>query len=434
MTRKGFRVRTALVTVALCVVVAEVFLAAAYWRKTGEIIWLRPIKQESGNVAVTAPTLGMLDPYLGYTNRTGTPYAKWNGWREAGYQSPPDWVSWRVNNYGFFQDKDYPVQTTPRRDFVVGIFGSSTAEGLALHGRETIVKYLQSNPALRERNIIILNFGIGGYKQPQQLLTLSYFVALGQHFDLIINMDGSTNAYIGWDNVARYQVDPSMPAARFVYGLENWLAGAGANGATDSTRARIAALNALLDRTRSAALFYLLTTIRDQLERKRVEVVTDEEKILPGRQYIIRMQQAKQPEFSQNVDRIADVWARSSLEMAGIADRIGATYVHLLEPNQWLEQKPLSSEEKKLLAKASEPMAEIVPPMYRAMHRVSEELRKQVNFLDGTEAFEGHQETIYVDGCCHFGLTGYRLLVDNVLGPWLQTFIPTGADKDKKTQ
>src|SRR5262245_19776186 len=176
-TSKSLRVRTVLVTIALCVVIAEVFLAAAHWMKTGEIIWLRSIKQQSENASATAPTMGMLDPYLGYTNRTGTPYAKWNGWREAGYDSPPDWMFWRVNNYGFLQDRDYPVKTAPGRDFVVGVFGSSVAEGLVLHGRSAIVKYLQSNPALRGRNIIILNFGVGGYKQPQLLLTLGYFVA-----------------------------------------------------------------------------------------------------------------------------------------------------------------------------------------------------------------------------------------------------------------
>lgn len=58
------------------------------------------------------------------------------------------------------------------------------------------------------------------------------------------------------------------------------------------------------------------------------------------------MNEAQQREFSQNINHIAEVWARSSVEMAAIADRIGATYLHILEPNQWVGRKPLSADER----------------------------------------------------------------------------------------
>jgi len=37
-------------------------------------------------------------------------------------------------------------------------------------------------------NLVILGFP--GYKQPQQLLALAYFLSLGAEYDLIINLDG----------------------------------------------------------------------------------------------------------------------------------------------------------------------------------------------------------------------------------------------------
>ena len=36
----------------------------------------------------------------------------------------------------------------------------------------------------------ILTDSLGGYKQPQQLLTLAYYISLGAEFDTVINIDG----------------------------------------------------------------------------------------------------------------------------------------------------------------------------------------------------------------------------------------------------
>ncbi len=40
------------------------------------------------------------------------------------------------------------------------------------------------------REIRLVNLGMGGYKQPQQLMTLVYLTSLGAEFDLVINIDG----------------------------------------------------------------------------------------------------------------------------------------------------------------------------------------------------------------------------------------------------
>jgi hypothetical protein len=42
----------------------------------------------------------------------------------------------------------------------------------------------------RGKEIVILSLATGGYKQPQQLMALTYLLALGAHFDLVINVDG----------------------------------------------------------------------------------------------------------------------------------------------------------------------------------------------------------------------------------------------------
>jgi hypothetical protein len=45
-------------------------------------------------------------------------------------------------------------------------------------------------PALADKEIVLLNFGSGGFRQPQQLLILTYFFLIGQRLDLVINLDG----------------------------------------------------------------------------------------------------------------------------------------------------------------------------------------------------------------------------------------------------
>jgi hypothetical protein len=72
------------------------------------------------------------------------------------------------------------------------------------------------------------------------------------------------------------------------------------------------------------------------------------------------------------------------------------------------------------MAAATEPMMQIVPPMYAALFAASKQLAGHVDLLDATGVFEGHDETPYIDHCCHFNRRGYDLLLDNVLGPELR--------------
>ena len=100
-----------------------------------------------------------------------------------------------VNNHAFVQSAayvkanplccDFPAKRTDKHDFIIGIFGGSVAAGFAVATQEA-----RDFQPIDGRNVRVLNFASGGYKQPQQLLVLSYFLSLGQTFDAIINIDG----------------------------------------------------------------------------------------------------------------------------------------------------------------------------------------------------------------------------------------------------
>jgi hypothetical protein len=424
------RLPTIVITILLCLLATELFFGAYHWFKKGEIIWSRSIDSGLEPESRLLTTM-VISPFFGYTMRQGwywTPPREWLR-ENFGDEIPPDYLYWRANNYGFVSDRDYPTADVSNNDFVVGVFGSSVAQNLAFRARDAIVRALRQNPALADRNIVVLNFTQGGFKQPQQLLVLNYFVALGQRFDLIINMDGVTGAYIGWENVTKHGIDPLMPTARYVFGLQNFLVNIAAAHDAEIARERIARIDRLMQRARSAMAYYALMAVRSGIEQRQAQIFSDEGRAEPRRTYMIQLNEAHSSDFASHVDRIADVWARSSLAMASIARQIGAAYIHILEPNQYLGRKPLSPVERQRLAAATEPMTEIVPPMYAALFAASKRLAGHVHFLDATGAFEGHDETLYIDHCCHFNRRGYDLLVDKLLGPELQNIkVPVGGD------
>ena len=51
-----------------------------------------------------------------------------------------------------------------------------------------------------------------GYKQPQQLLVPTYFLSIGQVFDLVVNIDGFNEVALSSVNHQR-GLDISMPSA-----------------------------------------------------------------------------------------------------------------------------------------------------------------------------------------------------------------------------
>lgn len=64
----------------------------------------------------------------------------------------------------------------------------------------------------------VLNLGQGGWKQPQQLLALNYFLSLGQRFDVIVNLDGFNEIALGYHNHLS-GIDYSLPSAHVLLPL-----------------------------------------------------------------------------------------------------------------------------------------------------------------------------------------------------------------------
>jgi hypothetical protein len=248
-------------------------------------------------------------------------------------EKPDYWDSTFSNNMGFSSDRDFPVAKT-EKNFIVGIFGSSIAAFFALEIRRELMALINGIPGYELREVIVLDFAMGGYHQPQELLVLNYMLTLGQSFDLIINLDGPTEAFIGWDKAANFKVHPSMPNAWFVYGMQNEFVSR-ANNETVSilaTRARMRAIERSLSTARSGLYYYVLKIMWAFNRRDAAKIETDYSKSVEGRSYPIYLVPNTENDPAEIGQEIAKVWSRSIFQTKAVADSIGARFIETLLP------------------------------------------------------------------------------------------------------
>src|SRR5260221_10370312 len=73
---------------------------------------------------------------------------------------------------------------------IVALMGGSVARQLTELGGAALVSELERVPRFKGKKVVLVGLNLGGFKQPQQLMTLSYLLTLGAEFDVVINVDG----------------------------------------------------------------------------------------------------------------------------------------------------------------------------------------------------------------------------------------------------
>lgn len=399
----------------------ESALQGWYYIQNGTILFTREI-QPSIYTQESLKTKRVLNPFLGYTFRPGwtpsssTPLKKFLE-HERLKEAPYFW-DWSVNNYGFLAENDYPID---RDAYFVAIFGGSVANTFALFSRDDIIAAVRSAPGRENEDVVIINLASGGYKQPQQLLALVYFLAIGQQIDLVINMDGINEAYIGWDNWKRYEVEPSVPTAKFLFGLLNQFI-----SSTNVTEAK-SILNQLdkeLASARFAIHHYITLARRQATQVDQFEIEAEIGVRIPGRVYPMAVQSREFASIDEYSDYVAELWARTSIQMKFVADSANAKYIHALQPSQYIGSRIFSLEEQKV-AFSDPPWEGIdsVRATYPKMLQRVDQLRESgVEFVDLTRVFDGTQNLIYTDPCCHFHKDGYKIIMKEALASKIEAY------------
>src|SRR6266852_2081297 len=401
------RLKEAVVLAIICALVIELTAAAFGWWQSGRIVYFRPAATPTKTPAV--PVAGgynfRLHPYFGF----------------AGPYSARLPSAYYTNSLGFQQREPIAVPFSPEADdFGVGVFGGSVAEHLVLApiGGLQLRDALQQTRSLAGKRVVVINLAQGSEKQPQQLIELSYLLALGQRFDLVVNVDGFNEFALGYGNFL-YGMHFALPAGQIMGPLAETASPTEGFGEYQRATYRLwearEALESYTDRQRAArsGIEYAYMTIMmhyyggmaarlaGQLsstglrgpdwERHRYAVGID---IPPG------------PE--ENLfESIFELWLRSSDQMRALAQANGAAYVHVVQPNQYFSAHSFSPGERivALNLPPNHPYVVGVMAGYQLVQDRKEILREH-GIKSGIDIFDDLSVPVYSGNCCHYDKAG----------------------------
>lgn len=414
--RKPLLVATLLILVCLAVEVLSYLGFFAVTRRA--FTWDRLNKQKQRQVeaaaavradAAAATTMIVPHPYLGFVYSPD-----YDPVGMANLHGVP------VSDWGFLDDK-LPLQPAAPGDVVIGIFGGSVAFYFSVQGVPALLEELAQVPAFRGKRLVVVRTALGGFKQPQQLLTLNYLLSMGGHFDLVINLDGFNEVGISPHSLSPEGIFPFFP--------RDW--GSLVGGPADLSRLRLVGEITHLQKLRGerAALFLkpglrhsiFTNLLWKLLDRRLFYEIKDKQVALSryqpeaGTTLPFAVRGPRRPHGSSQAlfEDIAGVWKQSSLQMAQVSRANGARYFHFLQPNQYLEgSKPIGEEEREVaFLPPGNPFETGVDTGYPLLKAAGADLaRAGLSFHDLSLAFAGVDKPLYIDNCCHFNVEGNALL------------------------
>ena len=307
------------------------------------------------------------------------------------------------------------------------LLGGSVAGIFGRLGGERLIENLEASPVLQGREVDLLQYGRGGFKQPQHLLRTAQLFAFGIQPDLVINLDGFNEVALGTNNVSSGMF-PGYPS------FSHWLplvsssdekgelidAFAAVRGAS---RRYEAALDELLaSPLRASAAYALLKTRR--IERLQVAQGAAREV------YFAMIESADLdptllgPKFEggrrEATQLATKIWFDASIQLQRLCEANQVAYLQVLQPTLWDRgAKPVTAleREKCALPKHWETGVYHGYPLLRQGGQLLS--ARGVEFLDASRIFAEVEDTLYYDAC-HFGQKGNELLADLIAASALE--------------
>ena len=299
------------------------------------------------------------------------------------------------------------------RELIVGLFGGSFGGGLCNYANAELRRVL----ARPGKAVRLLCIAAAGYKQPQQLLALTYLLAQGAHFDLVINVDGFNEVALAPLENTPQGVAPIYPRA--------WLWRVGTLQDPGALKL-VAQLSSIENARREwsewfvdwglyrSTLLALVWQSRDRLLRAawtRSLTELNDHRLEQRKSYAGSGPAMTFADDAALYTYLARVWKDSSLQMKLLCDANGIAYEHFLQPNQYVkDSKPMGQEEQRV-AIGGGPYPTAVAGGYPRLEHQGEELRRAgVRFHDLTIIFKDVQDPVYRDNCCHLNGAGYAMV------------------------
>lgn len=322
-------------------------------------------------------------------------------------------------------DKPFPKRSDDK--LIVAIFGGSFAMGTSKGtGRADYYKlYLSRLPQFKNREIIVFTFAGGGYKQPQQVLSLNYLYGLGAEFDIVINIDGFNEMAVAHYGHKLAGIHPSFPQSWPAYMqsalspelLDNY----SLKKSLVESNASFAKLLSLPG-FRSSPMLNLIWKVKNdnaiheitELSSKIQTAGSTDNKEFRYQETGPDYEFTDWPSFYRYA---ATIWAKSSVLMKAATEINGGKYFHFLQPNQHIDgSKILSDEELQVAYSPNQGYGAVFKESQQYLIEKTEFLQQNdVSFFDMTYHFKDTPDTLYIDSCCHMNYKGYALVVAEIV-------------------
>ncbi len=336
----------------------------------------------------------------------------------------------KITSFGFFDDS-FPVQKKSEDKLIIGVFGASVAWWYSALGYQHTFDELKK--IYPNKKFEIIRLGIGGNKQPQQLMILNYLLSKGAEFDIAINLDGFNEIAIPPTHNLSKGVNPIYPA---------YWSDLLTEVSSSEEREQLRKILVLEQKRKDSAKNYnykpikysvsanLIWLIQDKvktvkienlkLEKQKVKRAEEESKV----PYVLRGPRFKTIPEKEYYNDLTDMWMQSSLLMHQLCLANEIKYFHFLQPNQYVpNSKPIGVEEKKVAIDKSAHWEKPVLNGYPMLIEKGKKLKDMgVYFFDLTMIFNEDSDHLYNDNCCHFNVLGNQkigskigeLILDNL--------------------
>lgn len=337
------------------------------------------------------------------------------------------WMSnYQIHPYfGFITPPSYaelPIKKTSKDQFIIGIFGGSVAQQFCDYEfqHRVVTKRLQSLPEFQNREIVLVKFANQAHKQPQQLLTLNYFLSVGQELDMVINIDGFNEVALSYLNY-KAGADVSMPND-YIYSPLVALANKDLSSEQLELSLEVLQLKNKLQNTTNRlsecrlATCYMLRWAQAKyfLNQYREKVQTlSQEKREEGKDSLVYLKRIEKPLGDQEAfERIVDLWFNSTRAMSELLTARNIAYFEFIQPNQYYStNRQFSADETRIAFDETSQYKEGAEKGYpKMLARVGSLQAAGVKVFDAAKVFDDTREVVYRDNCCHYNDLGNNLL------------------------
>jgi hypothetical protein len=410
----------------LGLVALELVGAGLFYVKNHQLVYANAVPPAAALPAGEKSYKQRLHPYFGFTG----PYSE---------TYEPSFGAIYTNSLGFLQ-REPLVLPVPRRagDFVVAVFGGSVASNLVIapQGGLQLRPALQKLPALERKRVVVIDMAQGSGKQPQQLMELAFLLALGQSFDLAVDVDGFNELALGLESY-RAGIAPILPASSIMGGLAQEVLPA-TSGSVEyyeiayevSAAKRSAARHAAAAQTARSGIQFLMQRALLALDQRTLQKVLPRyNDALSGagdrrtREHVLGLDMPVDRSNPEAVRELYHVWMRSSRQMEMIARANGIGYLQIVQPNQYYSKKVFSPQESEIALSlpSDHPHRVAVAEGYRMLES---QMAAQAEpwLISAIRLFDAVRDDTYVDNCCHYNERGETMFAEFVaarVADWL---------------